>query len=99
MGMNKATLVAMLLADFIGEPTGAAIGMPGTAEGFTELFAAKNDQIWSGGDQTTSFKAPNGRIYWISVDTMLAALVGRNVRFRPVAHVSAELIAVLARPP
>ncbi|HEV2123150.1 MAG TPA: hypothetical protein VGW38_10300 [Chloroflexota bacterium] len=42
------------------------------------MFAEKNDQTWSGGDQTTSFKAPNGRVYWISADTMLSNGVDRD---------------------
>lgn len=43
-----------------------------TADDFTRMFADKNDQTWSGGDQTTSFKAPNGRVYWLSGDTILS---------------------------
>jgi hypothetical protein len=36
------------------------------------MFAEKNDLTWSGGDQMTSYLAPNGRIYWTSGDTMLS---------------------------
>lgn len=36
------------------------------------MFQAKNDQTWSGGDQSTSFKAPNGKVYWLSGDTILS---------------------------
>lgn len=43
-----------------------------TADDFTSLFAAKHDLAWSGGDQMTSFLAPNGRVYWISADTILS---------------------------
>lgn len=62
----------MLLAGFTGWSTTATIAAPASAEAFTELFARKNDRTWSGGDQTTSFKAPNGRVYWISADTIVS---------------------------
>lgn len=50
----------------------ATAAAPTAPENFTGLFAEKNDQTWSGGDQTTSFKAPNGRTYWLSGDTILS---------------------------
>lgn len=43
---------------------------PTTAAGYTAMFAAKNDTVWSGGDQTTSYRARNGLTYWLFGDTM-----------------------------
>lgn len=63
---------ALLVAALDLGRTATPIAWPTTADGFTQLFADKNDHTWSGGDQTTSFKAPNGRIYWISADTILS---------------------------
>jgi hypothetical protein len=60
------------MAAYSGSHMSPAAAAPATADGFTQLFAAKNDQTWSGGDQMTSFKAPNGKIYWISGDTILS---------------------------
>lgn len=47
----------------------AATAAPNTAAGFTDLFAAKNDRTWSGGDQMTTVVAA-GNTYWLSGDTM-----------------------------
>jgi hypothetical protein len=72
---NKLTAaVALVVAVTIGyAPVAqAATPVPVTADGFTQMFADKNDMTWSGGDQMTSFKAPNGKIYWISGDTFLS---------------------------
>lgn len=44
---------------------------PTTADGFTQMFADKNDMTWSGGDQVTSFKS-NGFTYWLFGDSMLS---------------------------
>lgn len=46
-------------------------GTPTTAAGFTQAFQDKNDMIWSGGDQATSFKH-NGHIYWMFGDSVLS---------------------------
>ena len=46
---------------------------PTTAQGFFNIFQAKNDWTWSGGDQVTSLKARNGLIYWSFGDTLLGA--------------------------
>lgn len=56
----------------IGFRTNYAVPAPTTADGFTQMFADKHDQTYSGGDQSTSFLAPNGRIYWLSGDTILS---------------------------
>lgn len=48
----------------------SAASTPTTAEGFTKMFARKNDRTWSGGDGNISYKAPNGKTYWINGDTM-----------------------------
>jgi len=69
----KAHLAAILLAGVTSGQMGAVVVTPATAEAFTELFAHKNDRTWSGGDQSTSFKGPNGKIYWISGDTILSS--------------------------
>lgn len=44
---------------------------PTTANGWTQVFADKNDMTWSGGDQAASFKH-NGYTYWLFGDTMLS---------------------------
>jgi len=49
----------------------AAAAVPTTDAGFFEMFQAKNDTVWSGGDQVTSLRAPNGLTYWAFGDTML----------------------------
>ena len=49
----------------------AASTAPTTADGFTDLFAAKQDMTWSGGDQATTVVA-NGRTYWLAGDTMVS---------------------------
>ena len=67
--MSGAIVATALVAAHMPPALAAA---PTTADAFTRMFAAKNDQTWSGGDQTTSFKAPNGRVYWISADTILS---------------------------
>ncbi|MEU2699592.1 DUF4185 domain-containing protein [Micromonospora aurantiaca (nom. illeg.)] len=43
-----------------------------SADGFTAMFAAKQDQEWSGGDQATSVPA-GGHVYWLFGDSMLSA--------------------------
>lgn len=70
--MKKVASALILAAALVNAATAPGIAWPTTAEAFTELFVQKNDQTWSGGDQTTSFKAPNGRIYWISADTIVS---------------------------
>lgn len=50
---------------------GALAAPPTTAAGFFDLFQAKNDLTWSGGDQVTSFRASNGLTYWSFGDTAL----------------------------
>lgn len=62
-----AVAVALLL---VAGPASAA-PTPTTADGFTAMFAAKNDQTWSGGDQVTSFKH-NGHVYWLFGDSVLS---------------------------
>ncbi len=73
----KHTFVAMFTAAAtvlvgIVAPAQAAVTTPTTADGFTRMFAAKNDQTWSGGDQMTSFQSPRGYVYWLSADTVLS---------------------------
>jgi hypothetical protein len=50
-------------------PVSAATPAPTTADGFTQLFQDKNDMTWSGSDGMLSYKAPNGKIYWVNGDT------------------------------
>jgi hypothetical protein len=52
--------------------TADAAPAPVTAAGFTTMFQNKNDMTWSGSDQMTSFKAPNGLVYWLAGDTMIS---------------------------
>lgn len=63
-----ATTVVLGLVAF-ASPAHAAT--PTTADGFFQLFQAKNDTTWSGGDQVTSLRAPNGLTYWSFGDTVL----------------------------
>jgi hypothetical protein len=73
MKQKLLILTALVTAvTFSAAPASAATPVPTTADGFTQMFANKNDQVWSGGDQMTSFKAPNGKVYWISGDTFLS---------------------------
>jgi hypothetical protein len=51
-------------------PALAQTAAPTTAQGFFNLFQAKNDWVWSGGDQVTSLKASNGLVYWSFGDTI-----------------------------
>ena len=44
---------------------------PTTSNGLFELFQAKNDMTWSGSDQATSYRASNGKVYWLFGDTVL----------------------------
>jgi hypothetical protein len=70
MKKKLLALVALTVALTVGAaPVSAAAPTPTTADGYTQMFANKNDMTWSGGDQMTSYKAPNGKIYWISGDT------------------------------
>lgn len=52
--------------------TSSATVAPSSADGFTAMFAAKNDLDWSGGDQVTSVAA-GGYVYWLFGDSMLSA--------------------------
>lgn len=45
--------------------------VPTTPAGFYQMFQDKNDMVWSGSDQFTSFKHPNGFQYWLFGDTIL----------------------------
>jgi hypothetical protein len=49
----------------------AATAAPTDANGFFQMFQDKNDATWSGGDQVTSLRAPNGLTYWSFGDTVL----------------------------
>ncbi|HEV2078297.1 MAG TPA: hypothetical protein VGR19_00130 [Allosphingosinicella sp.] len=73
MVLMNAGLAALFIITFAGPHRPPVPAAPASADGFTRMFAAKQDQTWSGGDQTTSFKAPNGRVYWISADTIVSA--------------------------
>lgn len=46
---------------------------PVTADGFFTILQDKNDSSWSGGDQVTSLRAPNGLTYWTFGDTVLGS--------------------------
>lgn len=43
---------------------------PTTAAGYQAMFNAKNDRTWSGGDQASSLRLPDGRTLWIFADTI-----------------------------
>ncbi|MFG1603727.1 hypothetical protein [Actinoplanes sp. NPDC049265] len=60
--MNLGGLLSVLLL---------VLPAPSTAAGFTNLFQARNDWTWSGGDQVTSFRAGNGLTYWSFGDTVI----------------------------
>jgi hypothetical protein len=61
----------VLLLGLAAAPGAAHAARPTTAGGFFQLFQAKNDTTWSGGDQVTSVRAPNGLTYWSFGDTVL----------------------------
>jgi hypothetical protein len=68
-----AALALTFTASVLVAPAARAVGpAPTTADGFTQMFADKNDQTWSGGDQMTSYQASNGKVYWLSGDTFLS---------------------------
>lgn len=76
--MKRAIVYLSALALLLLVPTGAAPSAalaastaPTTADGFTDLFAAKQDLTWSGGDQATTVVA-NGRTYWLAGDTIVS---------------------------
>src|SRR5688500_760807 len=64
----RVALTALML--LVARPALAQVA-PTTAQGFFNLFQAKNDWTWSGGDQVTSLKARNGLTYWSFGDTTL----------------------------
>lgn len=43
---------------------------PTTAAGYQAMFNAKNDMSWSGGDQASSVRLPDGRVLWTFADTI-----------------------------
>lgn len=66
------TLALAVLLGVLGTAEAAqAAPAPTTAAGFFAMFQAKNDTVWSGGDQVTSVRAPNGLTYWSFGDTVL----------------------------
>jgi len=50
--------------------TGCAAQAPTTAAGYQEMFDAKNDRSWPGGDQAASIGLPDGRTAWLFADTV-----------------------------
>lgn len=69
--MKRLVLVLTItLASLLGGSTAALAATPVTADQFTNMFAEKNDIVFSGGDQMTSLKIDN-RTYWSVGDTML----------------------------
>ena len=66
-------LTVLLGTAVLAGPAHAATAAPTTADGFFQLFQARNDTTWSGGDQVTSLRAPNGLTYWSFGDTMVGA--------------------------
>ena len=74
MFVSFATQVRVVMAALLVMSAGPAMAQssaPTTAGGFFNLFQARNDWTWSGGDQVTSFKASNGLTYWSFGDTVL----------------------------
>jgi hypothetical protein len=55
---------------------------PSTADGWTERYGHWNDEVWSGGDQASSYKASNGATYWLFGDTILGERTETNA-YRP----------------
>ncbi|NMO21918.1 hypothetical protein HPC49_40415 [Pyxidicoccus fallax] len=66
--LGRLAMMALMLMS--AGPALAQVAAPTTAGGFFNLFQAKNDWTWSGGDQVTSFKASNGLTYWSFGDTI-----------------------------
>jgi hypothetical protein len=73
----KRFAVALVMSLALGLGSGcqgrpiADAAAPATAEGFTQMFAAKQDWTWSGGDQATSYRASSGVTYWLFGDTVI----------------------------
>lgn len=65
-----AALMALPASAHAAEPQPTPA--PTTADGYTQMFADKQDTTWSGGDQMTSYRASNGAVYWITGDVMLS---------------------------
>lgn len=49
---------------------GCTAAAPTTAAGYQNLFDAKNDRTWAGGDQAASVPLPGGRTLWLFGDTL-----------------------------
>ncbi len=69
--MTRVRVVMTACVLLFTGPALAQVAAPTTAQGFFNLFQAKNDWTWSGGDQVTSLKARNGLTYWSFGDTIL----------------------------
>lgn len=88
-------VTAVLAVGLSAGPAGAAAAAaPVTAQGFFQLFQAKNDWTWSGGDQVTSLRAPNGLTYWSFGDTVLGEEDPTTGAYRPGWSMIANTILV-----
>jgi len=76
-------LTALACVLLVGPAPALAAAAPATADGFTGLFAAKNDLTWSGGDQVTSLRASNGLTYWSFGDTAIGEQDPATGGYRP----------------
>ncbi|HEX8626903.1 MAG TPA: DUF4185 domain-containing protein [Catenuloplanes sp.] len=78
-GLTAAALAMTLV---VGGVAQAAPAAPVTAAGFFDLFQARNDRVWSGGDQVTSLLASNGLTYWSFGDTAIGEEDPATGRYR-----------------
>jgi hypothetical protein len=83
--LRRALLAFTVLVPIVllGPAPALAAAAPVTADGFTALFAAKNDLTWSGGDQVTSLRASNGLTYWSFGDTAVGEQDPATGGYRP----------------
>jgi hypothetical protein len=67
-----ASVVVLGLASSGGAAQAVLAAAPTTADGFFQTFQdLNNERAYSGGDQVTSLRAPNGLTYWSFGDTVL----------------------------
>lgn len=66
-------LATSLVLVLTGSAAAEAEVAPSTADGFTAMYAAKNDRVFSGGDQTTSVRVSSSLVYWIHSDVVLSS--------------------------
>lgn len=92
--LGIAVFAAFVALPAGGAPAAAATPAPTSASGFFAAFQAKNDWTWSGGDQVTSLRAPNGLTYWSFGDTIIGEEDPATGAYRPGWQMIANTILV-----